>query len=254
MGQCKSKVQVLDESDRERRAEESRLKKANKRRWRKSKGYSLSASLEGNLDLGEAAGRKSEEFKRSDAAVLLSYNVREERKRIGRNGVKKEAGETLAAGSLPPPGSWAGEEDVYYDVEEEDGEDPMLLAVSDCSTTVRSGRSGTIRSDRSAPVRSDSCATTRSDSCATTRSDRSVTARSDRSTTARSDRSATARSDIIADAFTQEVTDRQLGLLGSRASRGSSTSSPRGSWRPVDKLRLVPAPSFAFEPPPAAGM
>ena len=246
MGQCKSKVQVLDESDRERRAEESRLKKANKRRWRKSKGYSLSASLEGNLDLGEAAGRKSEEFKRSDAAVLLSYNVREERKRIGRNGVKKEAGETLAAGSLPPPVSWAGEEDVYYDVEEEDGEDPMLLAVSDCSATVRSGRSGTIRSDRSAPVRSDSCATTRSD--------RSVTARSDRSTTARSDRSATARSDIIADAFTQEVTDRQLGRLGSRASRGSSTSSPRGSWRPVDKLRLVPAPSFAFEPPPAAGM
>ena len=246
MGQCKSKVQVLDESDRERRAEESRLKKANKRRWRKSKGYSLSASLEGNLDLGEAAGRKSEEFKRSDAAVLLSYNVREERKRIGRNGVKKEAGETLAAGSLPPPVSWAGEEDVYYDVEEEDGEDPMLLAVSDCSATVRSGRSGTIRSDRSAPVRSDSCATTRSN--------RSVTARSDRSTTARSDRSATARSDIIADAFTQEVTDRQLGRLGSRASRGSSTSSPRGSWRPVDKLRLVPAPSFAFEPPPAAGM
>ena len=246
MGQCKSKVQVLDESDRERRAEESRLKKANKRRWRKSKGYSLSASLEGNLDLGEAAGRKSEEFKRSDAAVLLSYNVREERKRIGRNGVKKEAGETLAAGSLLPPVSWAGEEDVYYDVEEEDGEDPMLLAVSDCSATVRSGRSGTIRSDRSAPVRSDSCATTRSD--------RSVTARSDRSTTARSDRSATARSDIIADAFTQEVTDRQLGRLGSRASRGSSTSSPRGSWRPVDKLRLVPAPSFAFEPPPAAGM
>ena len=246
MGQCKSKVQVLDESDRERRAEESRLKKANKRRWRKSKGYSLSASLEGNLDLGEAAGRKSEEFKRSDAAVLLSYNVREERKRIGRNGVKKEAGETLAAGSLLPPVSWAGEEDVYYDVEEEDGEDPMLLAVSDCSATVRSGRSGTIRSDRSAPVRSDSCATTRSD--------RSVTARSDRSTTARSDRSATARSDIIADAFTQEVTDRQLGRLGSRASRGSSTSSPRGSWQPVDKLRLVPAPSFAFEPPPAAGM
>ena len=246
MGQCKSKVQVLDESDRERWAEESRLKKANKRRWRKSKGYSLSASLEGNLDLGEAAGRKSEEFKRSDAAVLLSYNVREERKRIGRNGVKKEAGETLAAGSLLPPVSWAGEEDVYYDVEEEDGEDPMLLAVSDCSATVRSGRSGTIRSDRSAPVRSDSCATTRSD--------RSVTARSDRSTTARSDRSATARSDIIADAFTQEVTDRQLGRLGSRASRGSSTSSPRGSWRPVDKLRLVPAPSFAFEPPPAAGM
>ena len=246
MGQCKSKVQVLDESDRERWAEESRLKKANKRRWRKSKGYSLSASLEGNLDLGEAAGRKGEEFKRSDAAVLLSYNLREERKRIGRNGVKKEAGETLAAGSLPPPVSWAGEEDVYYDVEEEDGEDPMLLAVSDCSATVRSGRSGTIRSDRSAPVRSDSCATTRSD--------RSVTARSDRSTTARSDRSATARSDIIADAFTQEVTDRQLGRLGSRASRGSSTSSPRGSWRPVDKLRLVPAPSFAFEPPPAAGM
>ena len=246
MGQCKSKVQVLDESDRERRAEEARLKKANKRRWRKSKGYSLSASLEGNLDLGEAAGRKGEEFKRSDAAVLLSYNLREERKRIGRNGVKKEAGETLAAGSLLPPVSWAGEEDVYYDVEEEDGEDPMLLAVSDCSATVRSGRSGTIRSDRSAPVRSDSCATTRSD--------RSVTARSDRSTTARSDRSATARSDIIADAFTQEVTDRQLGRLGSRASRGSSTSSPRGSWRPVDKLRLVPAPSFAFEPPPAAGM
>ena len=239
MGQCKSKVQVLDESDRERRAEESRLKKANKRRWRKSKGYSLSASLEGNLDLGEAAGRKSEEFKRSDAAVLLSYNVREERKRIGRNGVKKEAGETLAAGSLPPPVSWAGEEDVYYDVEEEDDdEDPMRLALSDCSATVRSGRSGTTRSDRSA----------------TTRSDRSATARSDRSTTARSDRSATARSDIIADAFTQEVTDRQLGRLGSRASRGSSTSSPRGSWRPVDKLRLVPAPSFASEPPPAAGM
>jgi hypothetical protein len=118
MGQCKSKVQVLDDSDREK-SEASRLKKSAKRRWRKSKGYSLSASLEGDLDLSEGASlgcgddRRSEGRGGGGAAVLLSYNVREERKRIG----EESAGGSL----LPPPASWAGE-DVGDDVEDKEEE------------------------------------------------------------------------------------------------------------------------------------
>ncbi len=125
MGQCKSKVQVLDDSDREK-SEASRLKKSAKRRWRKSKGYSLSASLEGDLDLSEGASlgcgddRRSEGRGGGGAAVLLSYNVREERKRIG----EESAGGSL----LPPPASWAGEgvEDKEEDEEAQEGELPRL--------------------------------------------------------------------------------------------------------------------------------
>jgi len=123
MGQCKSKVQVLDDSDREK-SEASRLKKSAKRRWRKSKGYSLSASLEGDLDLSEGASlgcgddRRSEGRGGGGAAVLLSYNVREERKRIG----EERAGGSL----LPPPASWAGEDVKDKEEEVQEGELPRM--------------------------------------------------------------------------------------------------------------------------------
>jgi hypothetical protein len=121
MGQCKSKVQVLDDSDREK-SEASRLKKSAKRRWRKSKGYSLSASLEGDLDLSEGASVGCGDDRRSEgrggAAVLLSYNVREERKRIG----DERAGGSL----LPPPVSWAGEDVEDKEEEAQEGELPRL--------------------------------------------------------------------------------------------------------------------------------
>jgi hypothetical protein len=122
MGQCKSKVQALDDSDREK-SEASRLKKSAKRRWRKSKGYSLSASLEGDLDLSEGASLGCGDDRRSEgrggvgAAVLLSYNVREERKRIG----EESAGGSL----LPPPASWAGE-DVEDKEEEEEAQEDLV--------------------------------------------------------------------------------------------------------------------------------
>jgi hypothetical protein len=193
MGQCKSKVQVLDEGDRDK-SEESRLKKS-KLKWRKSKGYSLSASLDCDLDLREAAAAEggedllpsdSRSEVRSGAAVLLSYNVREERKRKGGSS-KLEA----TASSVPPPQPFAGGEDVPRYVEDivEAGGDDSLLA------------GGCLTWERRLPP-----------------------------------------------------TDRSR--LGSLDSDGSGRRHcPVGGLgtRAVDKLRLVPPPSFSFGPPAVAG-
>lgn len=182
MGQCKSKVQVLDESDLEHRraaAEEARIKKANKRRWRKSKGYSLSASLEGNLDLGGGGaalltGSRNDLRSIGGGPVLLSYNVREERKKMGA------AAEEERAGSLPPPVCCAGgEEQNDEECCDDHEQDPVLQ---------RSGDGDRVSSDRSAI---------------------SIRSRSSSSSTVQ-------------------------------------MAAPRDGWRPVDKLRLVPAPSFSF--------
>jgi hypothetical protein len=52
MGQCKSKVADLPGVDNQDGAV-LKARKSNKRKWRKSKGYSLSASLEGDLHCNE---------------------------------------------------------------------------------------------------------------------------------------------------------------------------------------------------------
>ena len=70
MGQCKSKVGALEEAQ----GGKEREKKSKQRRWRRRKGYSLSASLEGDLDCdidsSSVRGRSPR-----DGPVLVSYNV-----------------------------------------------------------------------------------------------------------------------------------------------------------------------------------
>ena len=76
MGQCKSKVGALeDDQSRDINSSSGGKKKSSKqRKWRKKKGYSLSASLEGDLncdiDSHSLSGRSPR-----DGPVLVSYNV-----------------------------------------------------------------------------------------------------------------------------------------------------------------------------------
>ena len=73
MGQCKSKTNALDNGLHEDTG--SKEKKVSRRKWRKRKGYSLSASLEGDLNRDaetiHSASRKSPK----NGPVLVSYNL-----------------------------------------------------------------------------------------------------------------------------------------------------------------------------------
>ena len=77
MGQCKSKTTALDNGLHEDVgvASGSKEKKMSRRKWRKRKGYSLSASLEGDLNRDtetlHSASRKSPK----NGPVLVSYNL-----------------------------------------------------------------------------------------------------------------------------------------------------------------------------------
>ena len=77
MGQCKSKTGALDNgvSGDDTENADIKDKKLSRRKWRKRKGYSLSASLEGDLnrqlDEHEAALKQKE----GSGPVLVSYNV-----------------------------------------------------------------------------------------------------------------------------------------------------------------------------------
>ena len=76
MGQCKSKVQVLEAGDPESSKEkEEKSKKSLKRKWRKSKGYSLSESLEGNLESSSNNISDLSSSRQSIPALLVSYNT-----------------------------------------------------------------------------------------------------------------------------------------------------------------------------------
>ena len=85
MGQNKSKIAALEEEHGEPNLVGVKAKKSSKqRKWRKKKGYSLSVSLEGDLncdvDSGSLAGRSSR-----DGPVLVSYNVwKGENESLGR--------------------------------------------------------------------------------------------------------------------------------------------------------------------------
>jgi len=70
MGQCKSKVAVLPGVD-DQDGAVLRARKSNKRKWRKSKGYSLSASLEGDLHCNE----EERAVNPKNGLVLVSYSV-----------------------------------------------------------------------------------------------------------------------------------------------------------------------------------
>ena len=77
MGQCKSKTTALDNCLHEDigSGSGSKEKKLSRRKWRKRKGYSLSASLEGDLNRDtetiHSASRKSPK----NGPVLVSYNL-----------------------------------------------------------------------------------------------------------------------------------------------------------------------------------
>ena len=77
MGQCKSKTTALDNGLHEDMGSGSgsKEKKLSRRKWRKRKGYSLSASLEGDLNRDtetlHSASRKSPK----NGPVLVSYNL-----------------------------------------------------------------------------------------------------------------------------------------------------------------------------------
>ena len=78
MGQCKSKTGALDNGasgDDTTENADIKDKKLSRRKWRKRKGYSLSASMEGDLnrqlDEHEAALKRKE----GSGPVLVSYNV-----------------------------------------------------------------------------------------------------------------------------------------------------------------------------------
>ena len=85
MGQNKSKIAALEEEHGEPNLVGVKAKKSSKqRKWRKKKGYSLSVSLEGDLncdvDPGSFAGRSAR-----DGPVLVSYSVwKGENEALGR--------------------------------------------------------------------------------------------------------------------------------------------------------------------------
>ena len=85
MGQSKSKIGVLEEQNGETNPIGVKAKKSSRqRKWRKKKGYSLSVSLEGDLncdvDPGSFAGRSAR-----DGPVLVSYSVwKGENEALGR--------------------------------------------------------------------------------------------------------------------------------------------------------------------------
>ena len=77
MGQCKSKTGVLEPGlDVEgAAAKEKEVRKVTRRKWRKRKGYSLSASLEADLHTVLDSESGAEAAKHS--LVLVSYNLTE---------------------------------------------------------------------------------------------------------------------------------------------------------------------------------
>ena len=78
MGQCKSKLGALEEtgqnSDSHNVTGGKAKKSAKQRKWRRRKGYSLSASLEGDLNC-HTEPRSLRERDATDGPVLVSYNV-----------------------------------------------------------------------------------------------------------------------------------------------------------------------------------
>ena len=85
MGQSKSKIGALEDQQGDPNLAGVKAKKSSRqRKWRKKKGYSLSVSLEGDLncdvDPGSLAGRSTR-----DGPVLVSYNVwKGENETLGR--------------------------------------------------------------------------------------------------------------------------------------------------------------------------
>ena len=79
MGQCKSKTTALDhhgglETETEQGIKEKKV--GSRRKWRKRKGYSLSTSLEADLNRelrGSSLDRRSQ--RSTDGPILVSYNV-----------------------------------------------------------------------------------------------------------------------------------------------------------------------------------
>jgi len=108
MGQCKSKVAVLDGSDHRNNINASgvvlKSKKA-KRKWRKSKGYSLSASLEGELNC-DADTHSLSKGAPKNGPVLVAYNVKNDENK------KFNPGRRNSYHPASPPNEFAIEEEV----------------------------------------------------------------------------------------------------------------------------------------------
>lgn len=78
MGQCKSKVKVLESHQTDTTEKEDKVSKSNKRKWRKSKGYSLSESVEESLHRFPTEKEVSQQIQSCQSAVLVSFNAKSE--------------------------------------------------------------------------------------------------------------------------------------------------------------------------------
>ena len=96
MGQCKSKVGALPGVD-DQDSAVLKARKSNKRKWRKSKGYSLSASLEGDLHCNEEEMRKRG-LNPKNGLVLVSYSVTDLENKVTPSQTRRSQG----GGGLPP--------------------------------------------------------------------------------------------------------------------------------------------------------
>ena len=83
MGKCQSKAGALEDGD--RAGQDVRARKSNKRKWRKSKGYSLSASVESGLHCGDE-DRSVTRGTPKNGLVLVSYSVTDLESRHGGSG------------------------------------------------------------------------------------------------------------------------------------------------------------------------
>ena len=138
MGQSKSKVGVLPGVD-DQDGAVLKARKSNKRKWRKSKGYSLSASLEGDLHCNEEERVVQRGLNPKNGLVLVSYSVTDlENKRQCT-----ERWNSLPSKASPPSrlvsrergggGEWVGEEEELVQNKKLDGrEDHAGESIRQC--------------------------------------------------------------------------------------------------------------------------
>ena len=112
MGQCKSKVAVLDDGNRRNITESGGVlkPKKTKRKWRKSKGYSLSASLEGELNCDVDTHSLSKGTPKN-GPVLVAYNVKNDENK------KFNPGRRNSYHPASPPNEFAIEESLDVNCE-----------------------------------------------------------------------------------------------------------------------------------------
>ena len=126
MGQSKSKVGALPGVD-DQDGAVLKARKSNKRKWRKSKGYSLSASLEGDLHCNEEERQRG--LNPKNGLVLVSYSVTD----LENKQECTERRNSLPSKASPPSrlvsrergaGEWVGEEEENKKLEDKQAASP----------------------------------------------------------------------------------------------------------------------------------